>query len=58
MTELISLLERRRCREVFDERFTVERMVHDYLNVYRHIMNEPVSVAGQKARSLTLEKAS
>ncbi|MET0516301.1 MAG: glycosyltransferase family 4 protein [Nitrospiraceae bacterium] len=56
--EGISLLDRRRCRAIFEERFTVERMVHDYLNIYQHIMNEPASVAGQKVQALRLEKAS
>ena len=28
------LLNRRRCRDIFDERFTVERMVQDYIQIY------------------------
>ena len=30
----LSLIDRRRCREIFEKRFTVERMVKDYLAIY------------------------
>ena len=30
----LSRIDRRRCREIFEKRFTVERMVRDYLAVY------------------------
>jgi glycosyltransferase involved in cell wall biosynthesis len=30
-------LSRRRCREVFEERFLAERMAHDYLAIYRRL---------------------
>ena len=33
----IDLLERRRCREIFERRFTVERMVGDYLALYERM---------------------
>ena len=32
-------LSRKRCREVFDHRFTAERMAHDYLQVYERLIN-------------------
>jgi glycosyltransferase involved in cell wall biosynthesis len=32
--ERAAALDRRRCRRVFEERFTAERMAHDYLAVY------------------------
>ena len=35
--EQVSLLDRRRCREAFQTRFTIERMVRDYLNVYEQL---------------------
>jgi glycosyltransferase involved in cell wall biosynthesis len=39
-------LSRKRCREVFDQRFTAKRMAHDYLQVYKRLMkseqDEPV----------------
>jgi len=37
----IGELSRRRCREVFEERFSVERMAADYLTVYRQLMERP-----------------
>jgi glycosyltransferase involved in cell wall biosynthesis len=33
-------INRRQCRRVFDERFTAERMVQDYLKTYRHVILE------------------
>jgi glycosyltransferase involved in cell wall biosynthesis len=33
-------LSRRRCREVFDQRFTAERMAHDYVEVYERLINK------------------
>jgi len=33
--EKLDLLDRRRVRSTFDQRFTVERMAHDYLEIYR-----------------------
>lgn len=33
-------LDRRRCREAFEERFTVERMVQDYLLVYQRSVHK------------------
>jgi glycosyltransferase involved in cell wall biosynthesis len=34
-------LSRRRCRQVFEERFSVERMTRDYLRVYRQLLQQP-----------------
>jgi glycosyltransferase involved in cell wall biosynthesis len=31
-------LSRKRCREVFEQRFTAERMAHDYLRVYERLI--------------------
>jgi glycosyltransferase involved in cell wall biosynthesis len=36
-TERIATLDRRRCREVFDRRFTVERMAREYVEAYRQV---------------------
>jgi glycosyltransferase involved in cell wall biosynthesis len=33
-------LDRRRCREVFEKRFTVERMVQDYLLLYQRLLHK------------------
>jgi glycosyltransferase involved in cell wall biosynthesis len=33
-------LSRRRCREVFDQRFTAERMAHDYVEVYERLIKK------------------
>ena len=34
----VSELSRKRCREIFDERFTARRMAHDYLRVYQGLI--------------------
>jgi glycosyltransferase involved in cell wall biosynthesis len=36
-TRQVGDLDRRRCREVFDDRFTVERMARDYVAVYESL---------------------
>jgi glycosyltransferase involved in cell wall biosynthesis len=38
--ERVSILDRRRCRQAFEARFTVERMVRDYLDVYEQIIGD------------------
>ncbi len=38
--EQVQFLDRRQCRQVFEERFTVDRMTRDYLNVYEQILSE------------------
>jgi glycosyltransferase involved in cell wall biosynthesis len=41
-------IERRACRAVFEQRFTVERMTSEYVSLYRRIlgeMNEPNMLA-------------
>jgi hypothetical protein len=35
----IPAFDRRRCRRVFEERFSASRMAQDYLNVYRRVIN-------------------
>jgi glycosyltransferase involved in cell wall biosynthesis len=36
--EKVEGFDRKRCREIFEKRFSVERMACDYLRVYRHLM--------------------
>jgi glycosyltransferase involved in cell wall biosynthesis len=36
----IGTIQRTNCRQAFDARFSVERMAHDYVNVYRQLMGE------------------
>jgi glycosyltransferase involved in cell wall biosynthesis len=56
--ESIPLVDRRGCRQMFEERFTAERMVRNYLQVYHQVLSEPSLFHGQKNRRLALEKAS
>jgi glycosyltransferase involved in cell wall biosynthesis len=35
----IGELSRKRCREVFEQRFTATRMAHDYVQVYKRLIN-------------------
>ncbi|MGH8638121.1 MAG: glycosyltransferase family 4 protein [Burkholderiales bacterium] len=47
-TEKVADLDRRRCRQVFEERFTVERMARDYVAIYEKARDaEAVSTAPQ-----------
>jgi glycosyltransferase involved in cell wall biosynthesis len=39
--EQLPLISRRRCREAFERRFTVKRMVEDYLEVYERMATVP-----------------
>lgn len=39
--EQLPLIQRRNCREAFQNRFTAERMVKDYLNVYERMATIP-----------------
>lgn len=41
----VSFLDRRRCRQAFEARFTVERMIQDYLNVYEQIVSQRSTAA-------------
>ncbi|HET9845733.1 MAG TPA: glycosyltransferase family 4 protein [Nitrospira sp.] len=56
--EAIPTIDRRRCREVFDQRFTVERMVQSYVQVYEQMINDRSAFTGPKGRHLAYEKAS
>jgi hypothetical protein len=38
-------LDRRRCREEFERRFTARRMARDYVRVYERVMEAPLRVA-------------
>jgi len=46
----VSLLDRHRCRQAFEERFTVERMVQDYLKVYEHLISDTEAFAVADAK--------
>jgi glycosyltransferase involved in cell wall biosynthesis len=48
--EQVSILDRRRCRQAFEARFTVERMVQDYLDVYEQIVSGPSTTALRRHR--------
>jgi glycosyltransferase involved in cell wall biosynthesis len=41
----VSELSRKRCREVFEQRFTAARMVHDYLQVYQRLIHSKFATA-------------
>ncbi len=36
--ERVSELDRKKCREVFEKRFSVSRMAQDYLTIYNHLL--------------------
>jgi glycosyltransferase involved in cell wall biosynthesis len=39
----VAALSRRRCREVFEDRYCVARMARDYLRVYRRLLEQPAT---------------
>jgi len=44
--ENVASLSRQRCREVFQERFSAARMAHDYVTIYRQLVEaKPVAVS-------------
>ena len=45
-------LSRRRCREVFEARFSVERMTRDYLRVYRRLAERRPRFAAPRAQAV------
>jgi len=46
---MVSKLERRRCRESLEQRFTVERMAQDYGKVYEQFIAGKNLLAGSPA---------
>src|SRR5262245_24744592 len=50
--ERVAALDRRRCRQVFETRFTDERMARDYLAIYQRILGEHRSAARTNGRAL------
>jgi glycosyltransferase involved in cell wall biosynthesis len=46
--EALTALDRRRCRQVFDERFTAERMTTDYLAIYQRLIQEAAAFPRQQ----------
>ena len=53
--ELAGKLDRKTCRRVFEERFSVRRMASDYLDVYRRVIGMPNAISADKRRGDTLE---
>lgn len=53
--EQVSILDRRRCRQAFEAQFTVERMVQDYLDVYKRIVGKR-SAAAIRSHGRPVEK--
>jgi glycosyltransferase involved in cell wall biosynthesis len=44
----ITTIDRRRCRAAFDERFTADRMAHDYVALYERILDAQAVPRGSK----------
>lgn len=52
--EQLDVLDRARVRATFEERFTVERMAHDYLDIYRCIAGVKFPLAAARSQSAAL----
>jgi glycosyltransferase involved in cell wall biosynthesis len=50
--ERLEEIDRKRCRQVFESRFTAERMVADYLKVYRQLKRNSGTSRGEVAMEL------
>ena len=46
--ELARRLDRPRCRDTFERRFTAERMARDYLRLYRQLSGGAIAVAADQ----------
>ena len=44
--EKLVTLDRRHCREVFDRRFTSQRMANDYVKIYQQLITDAAAVPG------------
>jgi glycosyltransferase involved in cell wall biosynthesis len=44
---MLPQLSRTRCREIFEERFTAERMARDYVDVYEKVLAPPLKLAAK-----------
>ena len=44
--EKLVTIDRRRCRQVFDERFTAQRMTNDYVKIYQQLMTDAAALPG------------
>ena len=40
----LDTIDRRRCRQVFDERFTAQRMTNDYVKLYQQLVSESAAL--------------
>ncbi len=50
--ERLPLIDRRRCRSAFEERFTVDRMARDYVALYERIIEESTIQTALKIRAI------
>ena len=46
-------IDRRRCRQVFDERFTAQRMTSDYVKIYQQLITDAAALPGQSGQQNT-----
>lgn len=51
--EHIPEIDRRRCRRTFEQRFSVERMAHDYLRVYEQMRAETLEKEAEPASAVS-----
>jgi hypothetical protein len=48
----LPLIDRRRCRSAFEERFTADRMARDYVALYERIIEESTIQTAPKIRAI------
>jgi glycosyltransferase involved in cell wall biosynthesis len=48
----VSLIDRHRCRVMFEERFTADRMARDYVALYERIIEDRITGVGSGIRSI------
>jgi glycosyltransferase involved in cell wall biosynthesis len=50
----VSTLDRKHCRQVFEKRFTLKRMVQDYLAAYETLVDQPAEMSDRALRIVNL----
>ena len=48
----LSEIDRRRCRDVFEERFTADRMARNHVALYKRIIEDRIALAAPKIHAL------
>ena len=51
--EKLATIDRRHCRQVFDERFTAQRMTNDYVKLYQQLITDTAALPGASGQHVS-----